>query len=1062
ATLTATPSATGGTYLWSPGGETTDAITVTPSSTTTYSCVYTLAGCPSTSVSGTVTVNPVPTITINNATVCDGTSATLTATPSATGGTYLWSPGGETTAAITVTPSSTTTYSCVYTLAGCPSTSVSGTVTVNPVPSITISDVTICNGVSGTLTATPSLSGGSYLWSPGGETSATITYSPSSTTAYSCIYTLNSCPSPSVTANIIVTPAPTLAVSSTTICNGSAGTITATPSAAGGTYLWDTGATTATLTISPSTTTTYSVTYTYTGCPTLTQSGTITVNPVPTITINNATVCNGTSATLTATPSATGGTYLWSPGGETTAAITVTPSSTTTYSCVYTLNGCPSSSVSGIVTVNPIPTITINNTTVCNGTSATLTATPSATGGTYLWSLGGETTAAITVTPSSTTTYSCVYTLNTCPSPSVSGTVTVNPIPTITINNATVCDGTSATLTATPSATGGTYLWSPGGETTGAITVTPSSTTTYSCIYTLNTCPSPSVSGTVTVNPIPTITINNTTVCNGTSATLTATPSIAGGTYLWSPGGETTASITVTPSSTTTYSCVYTLNTCASPSVSGTVTVNPIPTITINNPTICFGTNATLTATPSLTGGTYLWSPGGEATNSITEAPTNTSTYSAIYTLNGCPSNSVSGTITVNQLPVVSAGPDQTICDGTSTTLSGSGAVNYLWNNSVTNGVSFIPALGVNNYSVLGTDANGCKNSDIVTITVNAIPTSIASSNGPICENAQLNLYATNTFVGTGYSWSGPAMYSSNIQNPTINNTTLLNSGTYTLTVTANGCSSTSTTDVIVNPIPQVDFNADIFSGCAPLTVNFSNNTSPISGTAVWDFGDNSSVTVSGGIPVSHVFSSIGCFNVTLTSTTSGCTNSLTLNNYICTSPTANASFSADSYSNLISNPTFNFTNQSTNATTYNWLFGDGLTSNQINPQHIYPYEVGNYQITLIANNSGNCPDTATIDVEIKDEVIYWVPNTFTPDEDKFNETFSPVFSAGVDPYSYTLLIFNRWGEIIFESHDLTIGWDGTYGDKIVQDGVYVWKIQFTEKRSDKRIEKIGHVNVLR
>ncbi|WP_163411208.1 hypothetical protein [Flavobacterium ajazii] len=412
---------------------------------------------------------------------------------------------------------------------------------------------------------------------------------------------------------------PTVTVNSPTVCDGQSATITATPGSPGNyTYSWTVpqGANNPGNVASFSATIggTYSVIITnQEGCPSLSGSGTFTVKPVATVSVNNPSVCNGTSATLTATPSLAGGTYLWNTGA-TTASITVSPSETTIYSVVYTLNGCPSPSASGTVTVKPVPTVSVNSPSVCNGTSATLTATPSLPGGTYLWNTGA-TTASITVTPSETTIYSVVYTLDGCPSPSASGTVTVKPVPTVSVNSPSVCNGTSATLTATPSLPGGTYLWNTG-ATTASITVTPSETTIYSVVYTLDGCPGPSASGTVTVKPVPTVSVNSPSVCNGTSATLTATPSLAGGTYLWNTGA-TTASITVSPSSTTTYSVVYTLDGCPSPSASGTVTVKPVPTVSVNNPSVCNGTSATLTATPSLAGGTYLWNTGA-TTASIT------------------------------------------------------------------------------------------------------------------------------------------------------------------------------------------------------------------------------------------------------------------------------------------------------------------------------------------------------------------------------------------------------------------------------------------------------------
>ena len=120
------------------------------------------------------------------------------------------------------------------------------------------------------------------------------------------------------------------------------------------------------------------------------------------------------------------------------------------------------------------------------------------------------------------------------------------------------------------------------------------------------------------------------------------------------------------------------------------------------------------------------------------------------------------------------------------------------------------------------------------------------------------------------------------------------------------------------------------------------------------------------------------------------------------------------------------------------------------------------YVVELIAYSQLGCTDTAYSTIQITEEVIFYVPNTFTPDNDDYNERFEPVFTSGFDPYDYTLLIFNRWGEILFESHNAEVGWDGTYGGMMVQDGTYTWKIEFKTTATDERRTAVGHVNVIR
>jgi gliding motility-associated-like protein len=120
------------------------------------------------------------------------------------------------------------------------------------------------------------------------------------------------------------------------------------------------------------------------------------------------------------------------------------------------------------------------------------------------------------------------------------------------------------------------------------------------------------------------------------------------------------------------------------------------------------------------------------------------------------------------------------------------------------------------------------------------------------------------------------------------------------------------------------------------------------------------------------------------------------------------------------------------------------------------------YHIVLYASNESGCNDSAVAVISVVDDLIFYVPNTFTPDGDEFNNVFFPVFSSGFDAYNYTLFIFDRWGEIIFESHNLDYGWDGTYMGQLCKEGVYTWKISIKERNKDKNHEYVGHVSLLK
>jgi PKD repeat protein len=600
-----------------------------------------------------VTITATPTISFPNQIICAGQPATLTATPSAGGGTYLWSPGGSTTQTITVSPASTTNYQVTYTLNGCSSAAYTGTVTVKPVPDLVDPlDQVICAG-SGTtavgFVCSPPIPGTTYSWT-------------------------NSQPSIGLAAVGASSSIPGF-----TAINTTSGTVIST------------------VTVTP----------TANGCVGAPEIFGYTVYPTPTVSFTNQTICAGQPATLTATPSIAGGTYLWSPGGQTTQAITVSPASTANYQVTYTLNGCPSPAYSGTVTVNPVPGLSVTpGSTICSGTPVTLVATPTIAGGNFSWTPGASTSSSITVSPTSNTTYTVSYTLNGCAAPDASSAIVVNTTPTVSVPDETICVGNSVTLTATPSSGGGTYSWSPGGETTPAITVSPASPTTYSVTYTLNGCTSPADVSTVDVIAEPIIAVNDPEICSGDDAYLLASAVPAGGTYLWSPGGATTEDITVTPGSSETYTVTYTVAGCNDVTGVGEITVNEIPSVTVNDGDICEGETITLTAVPSDAGGTFEWS-GGETTVSIDVSPTSPDSYTVTYTLNGCTSAAAISTVNVNPAP------DLGVTQAGFTLSANQAGATYQWINCSTmnnipgeTGQAFTPSAD-GQYAVT-VDLNGC------------------------------------------------------------------------------------------------------------------------------------------------------------------------------------------------------------------------------------------------------------------------------------------------------------------------------------------------------------------
>ena len=860
ATLTATPSGGTGskTFAWSTGATTS---TIGTSTAGTYSVTVTdTKGCTG-SGSGTLTVNPNPTVSVNSPEVCASTlPAILTATPGGGTGskTFAWSTGATTS---TISTSTAGTYSVTVTdTKGCTGTG-SGTLTVNPNPAVGVNSPELCaSGLPSILTATPSGGTGSktFAWSTG-ATASTISTSTAGT--YSVTVTDTKGCTGSGSGTLTVNPNPTVGVNSPELCaSGLPSTLTATPSGGTGavTFAWSTGATAST--ISTSTAGTYSVTVTDAkGC-TGSGSGTLTVNPNPTVSVNSPEVCASTlPATLTATPA--GGTgaaaFAWSTGATTS---TISASTAGTYSVTVTdTKGCTGSSA-GTLAIDLNPTVSVNNSSTCQGGAATLTATPA--GGTgsaaFEWSTGATTS---TISTNTAGTYSVTVTDTKGCTGSGSGTVAVNPGLTVSVNNPEVCESTlPATLTATVS--GGTpnysYSWSTGATTS---TIAASAAGTYSVTVTDTKGCAGSESGTLTVNPNPTVSVNSPEVCTSTlPATLTATP--AGGTgassFVWSTGATTS---TISTGTAGTYSVTVTDAKGCTGSGSGTLTANPNPTVSVNSPEVCASTlPSTLTATPA--GGTgsktFAWS-SGETTSTISTGTAGT--YSVTVTdTKGC-TGSGSGTLTVNPNPTVSVNSPEVCAStlpATLTATAGGGTPNYsyAWSTGAT--TSTIGSSTAGTYSVTVTDTKGCTGSSTGTLIVNLNPT--VSVNSPeVCASA---LPATLTATPSGGTGASNFAWSTGATTSTISTST---AGTYSVTVTdTKGCTGSATGTLTVNPNPTVSVNSPAVCGGVAATLTATPAGGTGSKTFAWSSGETTSTIGT---------STAGTYSVTVTDT-KGCTGS--------------------------------------------------------------------------------------------------------------------------------------------------------------------------------------------
>lgn len=315
------------------------------------------------------------------------------------------------------------------------------------------------------------------------------------------------------------------------------------------------------------------------------------------------------------------------------------------------------------------------------------------------------------------------------------------------------------------------------------------------------------------------------------------------------------------------------------------LTTPPPPTVSVNSTSICAGQSVTLTATPSTAGGTYLWS-NGATTPTITVTPNTTTSYSVTYSNNGTASGS--GTVTVNPAPTINGGQDQTVCQGATVTLTGTGGASYTWDNGISNGVAFV-ANTTTTYTVTGTNANGCQGTDQVTVTVNASPTVNAINSQTLCAGASASAVTFSGTAGATFAWvnSNPsiglaASGSGNIAAFTASNATANQiTGTITVTPSQAGCTgSPQTYSYTINPNPTITGNNSL---CAGATLQLTG-----SGTAAANNAWVSGTPANGTVSNTGLVTGVTAGNTTITYTnTNGCsaTQPITIN----ANPTANA-----------------------------------------------------------------------------------------------------------------------------------------------------------------------------
>jgi gliding motility-associated-like protein len=662
---------------------------------------------------------------------------------------------------------------------------------------------------------------------------------------------------------------------------------------------------------------------------------------------------------------------------------------------------------------------------------------------------------------------------NTC---AVTKTITVVPTPTLTLgNNGPICAGLQANLTGAGATS---YTWTgPGGFSSNIANppipnVQMINDGVYNVIGATNGCTS-TASTTLTVKPNPTVTAANSgSYCVGQSFGLSTSGAT---TYTWT-GPNNFTSNTQNPGFTNnivgysgTYSVVGATNGCTA-TASTNVVINPLPNITASSTgNVCETNSLTLSAA----GGTaYAWTgPAGFVSfNSVINIPSANVAMSGTYNIvgtdaNGCVNTaSFVQTVFPNPVPVVMG---DNSCINDILYLTASGGVSYEWTgpNGFTSSqqnpqITGVQPANAGLYTCTVTAAGGCFATSTAVCNVYNNPIIGFTGATEVCKGAPFQ------WVGTGgiiYKWLGTFGEIKQGNSFTVSSVSNQLQSTYTVVGTdGNGCSNMAVIYPVVYGLPYGFVVPEKEGGCVPFAAKLSTTgMAPNIVTSQWVF-DNGA-TFQDSAYATYVVSTPGIHTVNIKLTDSrGCKS--TISNTVEGYPVPKADFTYTPDSPNENDYQVTFTDETKNAPIVSWYWDFYSNSQNIsfkqNPTYSFP-EIGNYFVFLKVRSNKNCVDSIVKKLEVVEDPTFYIPNSFTPNGDNINDTFSP---KGVGIKKYKMEIFDRWGALLYTTTDITMGWDGRYkssGD-FLPVGVYIYKISVILNNGSKPKQYTGHVSILR
>ncbi|WP_258540970.1 T9SS type B sorting domain-containing protein [Parvicella tangerina] len=425
-----------------------------------------------------------------------------------------------------------------------------------------------------------------------------------------------------------------------------------------------------------------------------------------------------------------------------------------------------------------------------------------------------------------------------------------------------------------------------------------------------------------------------------------------------------------------------------------------------------------------------------------------------IYSFSGVCGDADTVEITIHDIEDASFSMASSICENDGVTpltpLNNGG----IWQGTGVDGsaLTFDPLIsGAGTHDITYIMPGQCPDTVVHQITVSAQLDPVISGISDACINDGIIQLSASIPGGV---WSGVSNSSGLV------NTATLGEGTFDIYYTIQSqCGGADTITFTINDLPILDIEVSDTLGCTPLVMNYSDMNASSDNQYLWSLdGDEISTNPSD----SYTFSNDGCFELSVTVTdANGCSNSAIYPSLICVEPYPMAYFEYSPENPTTNNYLVDVTNLSTDASGYQWTLAGSDFSTQDLQLNFNDFEPNGYELCLTAVNYLGCSDTYCDTIFLEDEFAIYVPNTFTPNGNGTNETFGPVYS-GDHPEEVSFMIFNRWGQLIYEVENLDEFWDGSHFGQPAKEDVYIWKIRYKIPNSAERETLVGHVTLIR